>query len=400
MKYLNIFLLIFLCLCTSFCGYDVSRLWNKHSEIDKIFLKHNETKQLNLSTKDIKNVSFRLAIFDDTQDNKKTSLALLGQLVLYPNVKKMVFINLPLDAYYNNNHDSVPIAELDMKQADQFYRISESRNIYYIHIHASKLIRFFNILGGLHLFNREDIILKNSLYQHPHGAHYYSGEQILEYILLFRKNHLKTQALDFEKLFRQKSTLFNLFWQFPSIRKKTDESLAESLYSFITTNLSLQEIRKILYYIYNEEIQLMSQSFIFKETRIQKKKIVMIDWPKTKTFFEKFEKDLMTYKKKKDKANLIVLNATKRKRLAAKAKVILQKGNINITFVDNYKIKPMPTSIFLEHSGNTEIAKRMQAVLTFSPRQVYFSAELSDVNGTLILGKGMNLKKIRLSKGN
>ena len=109
-------------------------------------------------------------------------LAFLGQLILYPKEKKILLLNIPTDAYYASK--SKPIKELEINAADKFHKLTGLRNIYYIHVQASQALRLFNSLGGLKFFNMHSFSLKNSQYQYPPGEHYYSGEQILEYILL------------------------------------------------------------------------------------------------------------------------------------------------------------------------------------------------------------------------
>ena len=385
---LFLFILSMSCLCCN-----PSYLWNRELDITKFF-----SQDSGKLAKDFENITFRLAIFDDIYNNEK-SLAFLGQFLLYPQKKKMIFVGLPLDAYYNINKKSTIIKKIPVQDADQIHKITGNRSHYYIHIQASNLIRFFNIIGGLQVFNKENILLKNSLYQHPHGRHYYSGEQILEYILLNKLNDSKPQALNFSLFFRQESVLFNLFWQYLFLDKSIDETLTPLIHSFFTTNLNFKDIRMIVKYIKTEKIQLSLQSLIFEESKLKNKKRIFIDWGKSKNFFQKAEKKLISSSSQKDKFALSILNGTNKARLAAKAKTILQKADINVVFVDNYKIKPIANSIFMEHSGDIDSAYMIQRIMGFSPDQIYFSSELSEVDGTLVLGDDTNLKRIRPSRG-
>ena len=127
--------------------------------------------------------------------------------------------------------------------------------------------------------------------------------------------------------------------------------------------------------------------------------MILLDEVNIKAFFDTLEEKILNKKMIDKKYSLTILNATERKRLAAQARNILQKSDINILEVDNYKTSSMPNSFFIEHSGSTAFARNMQKILNFDSSRIIFMRKLTDIDGTLILGEKVNLKRFRPDKG-
>ncbi len=335
----------------------------------------------------------RLALLDDEKDD---SLEFLIQAIVFPEYKRVLLYFLNTDSYYGDDL----IRKLSPSSADLFHNYTAISSNDYIHIRCKDAKRLIDLLEGVVLFTEKDVFLEKAKYQYPQGIHHYSGEQVLEYILLKRqpeKRQSQKESSHVDRLFRQESMLLNLFWQRKAMAEHvSNDEMKNFIISLISTSLTNEELDSLLAYLLGEDIHLSTLEIPLELAAKQGKKITRVKESKVNLFQNYLAKAKIGWAKPKDDYAVQILNGTQVQGLARRAKYSLQNLGPRIFDTDNYEPKPLIHTLILVRLGDTLPAMRLMHLTNMKSSRVIFARQASDVDLSLLLGTDFNAKKLVL----
>ena len=319
-----------------------------------------------------------------------------GQFVFYPQHDQILMINLHPAAKISAE-SKAPISLTPSSELSQLKKIINFPHEYSIHIRVKNLVRLFNVLGGLYFFNYETLTFKNSLYQYPAGLHYYTGEQILEYITA-KSTQEKYEKFDTGLLLRFESIFLASYWEMLKSPSFINIKNFSTIYALLDTNFNKKDLYQLLRHLRKKQVHLHLQELPLMKKNTKKGTFyTYLHLKKAQTFFEYLEARVLRNFFLKNKRKIEILNATNRNGLGKRMRRILKSKDIYILNVDNYKNKKviMQHSYLVDYSGSTATLSYIEALIKKANIRFAFHRSKVDVDAALILGKNLRIKSVK-----
>ncbi|MCB1172941.1 MAG: LCP family protein [Leptospiraceae bacterium] len=335
----------------------------------------------------------RIALIDNSQADTELTAA-LGQLLVFPEQKRLLLYSANTDARYEA--DASPLAEQSPFSADQFKEYTDLRNSYYITLTTQSLQRIIDLAGGTTIFLEDNLIFDQQDYSYPHGVLLMSGEQVVEFMLARHTEQPDRAWLNgVDRLRRMESMLLNLYWHRKQWQRSFEQKeTAELALSWIETDLGLSEMETLLAFVSAADVHLAVQELPMKQEIGPNGPTLLIKAKSARIIYNSYKEDVLSGRDRPDNFPVEVLNGTETGGMARRVKQFLQDRGLQVLDADNYRYKPLQHSSIVERSGDTWHAHHLMELTGIKPRYVSFKRQPMDVEGSFIIGTDFKINQL------